>query len=54
MAKLLPGYNKKQKLLKESTENNGKDVYLTGIYQVFDEEKPDLAILAQKLTIFYK
>lgn len=42
MAKLLSGYNKKQgtlKLLKESVEpSDSKDVYLTGIFQVFDEE----------------
>lgn len=35
---LLPGYNKKQNFLTESVENNGKDIYLTGIFQVFDEE----------------
>jgi hypothetical protein len=35
---LLVGFNKKTNLLKESTENNGKETYLTGIFQTFDEE----------------
>lgn len=41
MAHLISGYNKKQgnlKLLKESTDVKSGDVYLTGIFQVYDEE----------------
>ena len=41
MARLIAGYSKKQgnlTLLKESVESKSGDVYLTGIFQIFDEE----------------
>lgn len=49
MAKLLPGYSKKQNLLTESIENGGKDIYLTGIFQVFDEENENGRIYPERV-----
>lgn len=46
---LLVGYSKKQSILKESIENNGKDVYLTGIFQIFDEKNQNGRIYSRNI-----
>lgn len=46
---LLLGFNKSKNILKESVENNGKETYLTGVFQTFDAKNQNERIYPRNI-----